>query len=151
MIKTYSLEKEVLGCKYYNEDQLLAQNNPWLGAIDSLSQIRTDDGDLKTYRHPILDTALGYFYNTSFYPSAKPKRKETHIREVVAKFDSLEINGIMYYDLIKVKHFFEADYQKGHTNVEIKYYTFARNIGVVRFEYPFQEVDIQLTDYHIAP
>lgn len=149
-IQTYSLAKKHLGCSYYNEDQLLAQKNPWLGPIDSISQIETNMGNLNTYKHPVLDTTLGDFYVFSYTPSYQPRRLNTYSRKVIAKYDSLEIQGNMYYDLIKVQHYFERDFQKGPTYVEVKKYTFARNIGIVRYEFPFQGIDEQLTEYYIA-
>lgn len=146
----YSTITEILGCEHIEKNKVLAPENSVLGKIDSIYEVVTNDIDFTTKYIPIIGFEMGEFYHhVEYNMSEEPKNIKTFERSVVGIYDSLEINGNTYYDLIKVKHLVNTAAPGVNSFNDIKYYTFAKNIGLVRYQYPLESQDIILTSYYI--
>ena len=145
-------------CVTVHEDK---QNLPrtTLGFISFESKVSTV-GYNTTSVLPLLATNLGVFLHKvtevpSSSPSSQNAHKDTHIKEVIEHLDSMEINGVTYYDIIHV-----------HDSLKIFYYHvwggpfwtndyyYARNVGIIKQYSTYVNntiIDRTLTSYYIAP
>tara|TARA_B100000508_G_scaffold138385_1_gene134355 strand:- start:41087 stop:41734 length:648 start_codon:yes stop_codon:yes gene_type:complete len=145
-LKTYQFDKEFFNCKYYNEDLKYYPVHPFFGTIDSTFQVTSDLNEYTTTYRPIIYKTEGLFYSR-----VEPGHNSliTYKRSVLEVLDSIQIQGETYFDIIKVEHFMKVEFTKGFVYMENKIYTLAKDIGVIRYEFPFQSIDAQLVDYYI--
>ena len=149
-INIYSLMTEFMGCQHIQKKQIIAPENIVLGKIDSIYEIITDEVEFTTRYVPIIGFEMGEFYHhVEYNMTEEPKNIKTYERSVIGIYDSLEIGGNMYYDLIKVKHLVNIAAPGINSMNDVKYYTSANNVGLVRYQYPLESLDIKLSGYYI--
>lgn len=88
-------------------------------------------------------------------PNSQDAHKNTHTKEVVEHLDSMEINGVIYFDIIHVQDYLKIYYYHlWNGPFWTNDYYYARNVGLIKqnTKYvgsPYHERT--LTSYYIAP
>lgn len=100
---------------------------------------------------PILDTVVGVFYTSS---STSGHMRTIYSRETLDRLPSFEVNGVIYFDILKVEH--RTEYQGigiSSPPDHVAELYFAKNVGLIKqrtlawMEWSEKE----LVDYYIAP
>lgn len=79
----------------------------------------------------------------------------TYTIKVFPKMDSLVVNQVVYYDVVKVRHLSEYYYYKvGNAGNGGRDYYYSKNIGLIRIDYIMNGASVhvnELVNYYIAP
>jgi hypothetical protein len=137
-------------CEKIIEDKIMAPDHQLFGLLDGKFQIITDTVENTTERIPVYDEELGLFYSKETYNmNEEPGYLKKHERSVIAMEDSIVLGDYTYYDIIKVNYKVTLTLENGNILTESKFYTLAKDIGIVRYEFPKETTDIYLTNYLI--
>ena len=139
-------------CPIVSEDLVYLPENLFHhpGHIYGNQYVQTLDGELNTEFKPLLDTLAGII------DSYRSSSTTTVTVETIANMDTMSVNGIIYHDVIHMRHEFQQYYWQTLSGPPATYYDlyYARNIGLIKrtfWRYGFQEETvIELVDYNIA-
>ncbi len=149
--KTYTPDGMENGCKRIIEDKILTPDHEIFGVFDGKFQLENDSEKNITYRMPFYDTSLGTFYErTSYHMGDEPGYIKDYERSVIGIEDSIVLGENTYYDIIKVKHSITTTLSNGNVLNDVKFYTLAKDVGMVRYEYPKENEDVYCIGFYIA-
>lgn len=143
------------------EDRKIIPNTTF-GAILNDALITGVSDITKSNFDPILNTSLGRFqdYSKSTYHSSSNQHEViTQTKDVIELLDSMEVNGVMYYDIIHVYTYYsKIHYPFGTGPYWHNDCYFARNVGIIKKEgyriidnSTVQHFNYNLLSHYIAP
>lgn len=137
-------------CENIIEDQLLTPDHEIFGQFDGIYQLFSDTINKTTERIPFYDTVLGVFYSKdTYHMDEEPGYLKKQERSVLEIKDSIILGDSTFLDIIKVKHAIQITLNNGNVINDNKYYTLAKDIGMVRYEYPKENEDVYCIGYFI--
>ncbi|MCF8277388.1 MAG: hypothetical protein K9J17_11705 [Flavobacteriales bacterium] len=144
------LASDDISCPIVSEDMVYLPS----GHVYNNQYVWTPEGKLNTVFNPIVDTLIGVVYSTVDYGGSA---RITVSLVTVDRSDTMQVNGVIYSDVIHMKYSYEVYYWHidGGPPATVTDSYYARNVGLIkqkRFDY-FRNIDdqIELVNHYIAP